>query len=545
MELDKGQLDHLFNPNSLAVIGASQAPFKWGSIILKHILGGGYKGEVYPINPKGGEIRDLRLFSLPLKLKKELQQNQVSEKFMRIFKKRGRVLSEQAKVQPINSREWLIFDGKKEYTVKEDTKRLNVFPKLRVYPNVKELPEEIDLAIIVTPAATVPSIFSDCIENGVKTAVIISAGFGETGEKGKRAEEELSSMAEEGNLPFVGPNSMGIFSSSSNLHALMPVIRPLKGNVSFVSQSGNLGTQMLDRGVYYGVGFDKFVSSGNEACLRCEDYIDYFRKSSSTKVILTYIEGIKNGRKFFEIARKTTGEKPIIALKVGKTKAGEKAASSHTGALAGSGEVYDAVFKQTGIIEADTTEDMLKFALAFDQPLPKNNKVAIMTRGGGWGVVVADACDRHGIELPPPPPNLFEKLNDILPFYWSRGNPIDTVAELDPSIEFKILDAIEEWDVGGVIILGGMGAYARRFIEPNLRQVYENEFLIPYVKRIIELSKRGKTVFGVEFKPLDMSRSIKLLRKNKIPVYFVPEDVVKAYSKLIEYKSVKEMKKKR
>ena len=474
MESDKtSQLDHLFNPKSVAIIGASKSPFKWGSIVLRHMIGGGYKGKIYPVNPKEKEIQGLK-----------------------------------------------------------------------TYPNVKEVPNEIDLAIIVTPAATVHPIFGECIEKGVKIAVIISSGFGETGERGKRAEEELSSLAEEANLPFVGPNSMGIFSSSSNLNAMMSHIRPLGGNVSFISQSGNLGVQMLDRGVYHGVGFDKFVSSGNEVCLRCEDYIDYFRKSPFTKVILAYIEGIKDGRRFFEATKKTTGEKPIIAFKAGKTKAGKSAVLSHTGALTGSREVHDAVFKQAGIIQADTTEEMMRFAVAFNQPPPKDNKIAIMTRGGGWGVVAADACDRYGVELPPPPKDLIEKLNEILPPYWSKGNPIDTVAVMDPSVEFKILDVIEEWDVGGVMILGGIGEYTKRFVGPELRGVYEKSILIPYVKKIIELSKSGKTVFGVAFKPLDNSKSIKLLRKNKIPVYYAPEEAVKAYSKLIEFKRIRERKKK-
>lgn len=535
-------LDYLFNPNSVAVIGVSLSPLKWGPIILKHIIRGGYKGKIYPINPKGGEIQKLRLLSLSIELKEGLQQRRVSKKLMEIFKKSGHTLSDQAQIQPISSKEWKILDGEKEYTVKESNKHLNVYPRLKIYPSLKEVSGEIDLAIIAIPAATVPSVFSECIEKGVKTAVIISSGFGEAGKKGKRAEEELSLMAKEGNLPFVGPNSMGIFSSSSNLNALMPAIRPLKGNVSFVAQSGNLGVQMLDRGVYYGVGFDKFVSSGNEACLRCEDFIDYFRKNPSTKVILAYVEGIKDGRKFLEIAKETTTEKPIIAIKAGKTKAGKTAASSHTGALTGSREVYNAVFKQTGIIEAETTEEMLKFALAFDQPLPKNNKVAIITRGGGWGVIVADACNRYGIEVPSLPTNLLKKLNEILPFYWSRGNPVDMVAERDPSIGFKILDAVEDWDVGGMIILGGVGAFAKRFVGHQLRQVYEDSIQIPYAKKIIGLSKRGKTVFGVAFEPLDRSKPIKLLRKNKIPIYYAPEEAARAYSKLIEYKNIRERK---
>jgi len=459
-------LTYLFDPQSVAVIGASRSPIKWGSIILKHIIEGGFKGKVYPVNPHEENIMGLK-----------------------------------------------------------------------AHPKV---PEETDLALIVTPAKTVPSLLKECAERGVKSAVVISAGFRETGKEGEELERELVKIAEEEGLPFVGPNCMGVFSATSSLCALMASVRPLKGNVSFLSQSGNLGTQLLDRGTYYHIGFDVFVSTGNEAFLRCEDFIEILRERKSTKVILTYIEGVKNGRKFFEVARKTTPLKPIIALKVGKTQAGSRAAKSHTGSLSGSTQVYRGVFKQAGVIEVETTEDLLKVAMALEQPLPKNNQVIILTRGGGWGVAATDSCQEGLVEVPPPPPSILEELNSFMPPYWSKGNPIDTVAELDPSLEFKILKTIEKWDAGGLIVLGGLDAYATRFLDPELRKVYVREVQIPLIKRLIDLNRKGKTVFAVALKPLDKSRSVKLLRKHHIPVYFSPEDAGRAYSKLIEYKRMKE-----
>lgn len=430
-----------------------------------------------------------------------------------------------------------IIDGKFEGEVYPVNPKEKEIMGLKVYPKV---PEETDLAVVATPARTVPAILQECVERGVKAGVIISAGFRETGEEGKRLEDELIKIAEEGRFPFVGPNCMGVFSATSNLLALMASVQPLKGSVSFISQSGNLGTQLLDRGTYYQLGFDVFVSSGNEAFLRCEDFIEFLRRRKSTKTILTYIEGVKDGRKFLREAKETTKEKPIIALKVGKTRAGSVAARSHTGSLAGSIQVYRGAFRQAGIIEAETTEDLLKIAMAFDQPIPKNNKLVILTRGGGWGVAATDACDEGLVDISPPPPRILEELNSFMPPYWSKGNPIDTVAELDPSIEFKILSILEKWDVGGVIILGGLGAYAVRFLDKEMRKYYVDTIQTPLVKKIIEFSKKGKTVFGVALKPLDKSRSIKLLRRNKIPVYFSPEDAGKAYSKLIEYKLLKE-----
>jgi acetyltransferase len=460
------RMRYLLDPRSVAVIGASRSPFKWGSIILKHVVEGGFGGEVYPVNPK------------------------------------------------------------------EET-----LMGLRAYPKV---PEETDLALIVTPAGTVPPLLRECAERGVKAAVIISAGFRETGGRGEELERELVKIAEEEDLPFVGPNCMGVFSSTSSLSSLMASVRPLKGNVSFLSQSGNLGTQLLDRGTYYQVGFDVFVSTGNEAFLRCEDFIDLLKERKSTKVILTYLEGIKNGRKFFEVARETSLQKPIVALKVGKTGAGSRAARSHTGSLSGSIQIYRGVFRQAGVVEVEEAEELLKVAMALEQPLPKNNQVIILTRGGGWGVTATDACREGLVEVAPPPPEILEEMNSFMPPYWSRGNPVDTVAELDPSLEFKILKTLEKWEAGGLIVLGGLDAYATRFLDPELKKVYVREVQMPLIKRLIALNRKGKVVFAVALKPLDKSRPIKLLRKHHIPVYFSPEDAGGAYSKLMEYKGMRE-----
>jgi len=466
------RLEYLFNPSTIAVIGASREPVKWGSIVLSNIIKGGYKGKVYPINPKAEKIQ-----------------------------------------------------GLKSYT------------------DIKKVPLEIDLSIIAIPAIStrIPEVFEDCGEKNVKMAIVLSSGFGETGEEGRRAEEELVSSARKASIRFVGPNSMGIFSASSNLHALMPTIRPQKGSLSFVSQSGNLGVQMLSRGGQLGVGFNMFVSSGNEVDLHCEDYIDYFRRDQNTKVILLYIEGLRDGKRFIEITRKTTKQKPMIALKAGWTRAGAKAALSHTGALTGSSRIYNSVFKQFGVIKAETTEEMLDFALAFNQPLPKGRKVAILTRGGGWGVVTADACNKVGIEVPKPPEEILEELDKLLPSYWSRNNPIDTVAVRDPTVSIDILNIISKWkDIDGLIILGGFGEFYSDFLKRiGFDDVYteiHREILERDVKKLIEIANNlGKPIFAVAFKLLDRSKMIRLLNENNIPVYYSPERAIKAFAKLIEW----------
>jgi len=467
------RLEYLFNPSSIAIIGASREPIKWGSIVLSNIINGGYEGEIYPINPKAEKIQGLKS-----------------------------------------------------------------------YPNIKKVPSELDLSIIAIPAtdARIPEVFEDCGKKNVKVAIVLSSGFGETGEKGRKAEEELVSSARKSSIRFVGPNSMGIFSAQSNLHALMPTLRPQKGSLSFVSQSGNLGVQMLGRGEQLGVGFNMFVSSGNEADLHCEDYMDYFGRDQNTGVILLYIEGLRNGERFIETVKKTTKHKPVIALKAGETRAGAKAALSHTGALSGSGSIYNSVFKQFGVIKAENTEEMLDFALAFNQPLPSGRKVAILTRGGGWGVVTADACNKVGIEVPKPPREILEELDKLLPFYWSRSNPIDTVAVRDPTVSMDILNIISKWkDIDGLIILGGFGEFYSDFLSrigfDDFFVEVHREILERDAKRLVEIANNwGKPVFVVAFKLLDRSKTIRLLNENNIPVYYSPERAVRAFAKLVERK---------
>jgi acetyltransferase len=230
------------------MIGASASPMKWGFIILSNIVGGGYKGKVYPVNPTKEKILGLK-----------------------------------------------------------------------VYPKIEDISDEMDLAVIATPGSTVPGLLEECSNAGVKSCIVISAGFSEVGEKGKKREEEIVKIARIGDIKLVGPNTMGVYSSSVSLVALMPPMRPGPGHVAFISQSGNLGTQMLAWGQSQGVGFSKFVSSGNEADVKCEDYLKYFGDDPETKIILIYMEGLDNGRRFMEVARDVTARKPVIVLKKNKS----------------------------------------------------------------------------------------------------------------------------------------------------------------------------------------------------------------------------------
>lgn len=376
----------LFNPQSIALIGASNNIGKWGAIVFLNIILGGYQGQIYPVNPK----------------------------------------------------EETIFGQK-------------------AYAKVSQIPESVDLAIIAIPAHLAMGAVLDCIQKGVRMAIVITSDFSETGEEGARLEKELTETARSSGMRLVGPNTMGVFSASASLTALMPPVRPRRGNVSLVSQSGNIGTQMLGWGEKFAVGFSKYVSSGNEGDLRSEDYVSFFGKDPATKVVLTYIEGLDDGREFLQIAKEITPCKPIIAFKGGKTLAGARAAKSHSGAMAGVNELYEAAFRQAGIIWASTTEEMLEWAAAFSSlPLPRGNRVGILTRGGGWGVITADACNEIGLEVPPLDETIIQAMDAFLPTYWSRGNPVDMVATIGMEAYIKCLELLISWEkVDAVISLSG------------------------------------------------------------------------------------------
>jgi len=382
----KPDFELLFNPKSIALIGASNNIGKWGAIVFLNIKLGGYAGRLHPVNPK----------------------------------------------------EESIFGHKS-------------------YARITQIPEPIDLAVIAIPASLSMGAIRDCIEKGVRMAIVITSDFSETGEEGARLEKEMVETARAGGLRLVGPNTMGIFSASSSLTALMPPVRPRKGKVSLVSQSGNIGTQMMAWGEKFAVGFDKYVSSGNEGDLRAEDYVAFFGFAPDSKVILAYIEGLDDGREFWETAQKITRQKPIIAFKGGKTGAGARAAKSHSGAMAGSREIYESAFRQAGIIWASTTEEMLEWAAAFSYlPLPRGNRVGILTRGGGWGVITADACNEIGLEVPPLEEKMIRALDPVMPVYWSKGNPVDMAASISMDAYLHSLEALVAWEkVDAVISLSG------------------------------------------------------------------------------------------
>jgi len=379
-------LDKLFNPKNIALIGASATLGKWGSIILFNILNGGFEGTVYPVNPKERSILELDCYSA-----------------------------------------------------------------------VGDIPEPVDLAMITTRAQTVPSLIDECGAKGIPFVIVVTSNFKEAGPKGARLEHEIVEKARGYGMRIVGPNTMGIFSAGPHLHALMPPVIPLHGPVSMFSQSGNLGTQMLAWGESQGVGFEKFVSSGNEGDLTCVDYLRYFAKDETTRVILAYLEGVGDDSELLPVAREISKKKPIIVFKGGRTEAGSHAAASHRGAVAGSIHIYKSVFHQTGMIEVSSSQGLLDCAKAFSSlPIPRGNRVAILTRGGGWGVITADACEENGLVVPQLPDDLIRKMSRILPEYWSHGNPVDMVAVITQQPFLQCLEMLANWKgIDAIITAGG------------------------------------------------------------------------------------------
>jgi acyl-CoA synthetase (NDP forming) len=351
---------------------------------------------------------------------------------------------------------------------------------------------------------------------------------------------------------MVGPNSMGIFSSKTNLHAQMPPLMPLHGNISMFSQSGNLGIQMLGWGAEEGVGFEKFVSSGNEGDLNCVDYLNYFGRDKDTKVVLAYLEGIDPGVKLLPAAREISRRKPIIVFKGGRTDAGGQAAATHTGAMAGQSRIFKSAFRQAGMLEVNTSQALLDSARAFANcPLPKGNRIGIITRGGGWGVITVDACEENGLQIPPLPESIIKKLDKHLPKYWSRANPVDLVATIAYDPYLDCLQILAEWDGIDAAIALGTGRQAPAY--PYSKEVkgppalldailmaskyFEDraekpDWMLEGIGKLIK--QTGKPIIVVSIGPEALHRSN--LYEFQVVSYPTPERAVQVLRQMYDYR---------
>jgi len=299
---------------------------------------------------------------------------------------------------------------------------------LKTFPTILDIPDPVELAIIVVRADIVPGILRQCVEKKVKAAVIISAGFGEVDEAGARLEAELVEIARMGNLYFVGPNCLGHADAHSKLASCGIGSRIGSGSMALLSQSGTLGASIIQNVASRGIGLSKFVGTGNEASIHLEDYLEYLAEDEDTQIITAYIEGLREGRRFFDLAREITRKKPIIVIKTGSTGESARAARSHTSALSGADAIYSAAFKQAGVIRAEDDDELCDVVVALQsQPLPRGNRVGILTMGGGFGVVTSEACEKEGLRIATLEEHTIQKMNAILPPRWSHGNPVDLV----------------------------------------------------------------------------------------------------------------------
>ena len=271
---------------------------------------------------------------------------------------------------------------------------------VKAYPSISALPEVVDLAIIAVAAPMVPGVLSECATTGIKMGLIISSGFAETGEQGQILEDEIRQIAIEGGLHFVGPNSLGHASTRSQISSFGQAVAAIPGSVAVLSQSGSLTLTLVRLGLDVGINYSKYVSTGNETDLHMEDYLEYLAEDEDTKIITAYIEGLREGRRFFEIAKKLTVKKPLVFLKAGGTEEAAIAVRSHTASLAGSDAVYSAAFRQAGVIRVEDEEELTDIAFALlNCPLPRGNRAAIISIGGGLAALTTEACEREGLAL--------------------------------------------------------------------------------------------------------------------------------------------------
>jgi acyl-CoA synthetase (NDP forming) len=482
--IDPLDIRNLFYPRSIAFIGASATLSKWGHMLVVHTINGGYPGEIFLVNSKGGTIA-------------------------------GR----------------------------------------QVYQSIEDVPRSVDLAVVTIPAKHVLELLPRLKAKGIRYVLLITSGFAETGTEGRRLQEELVALARQEGLIILGPNTMGISNPHINLYCMGSPVRPKPGGTAVVAQSGNMGVQMLGFAEEQGIGIRGFCGSGNEAMITVEDFLDGFEIDDVTRIVILYVEGVRDGRRFFESASRLGRKKPIVLLKGGQSEAGTRAAASHTGAMASDVRVFDAVCRQSGIVKVDQSMDLLDLAAAFSSlPLPQGKRISIMTLGGGWGVITADLCARHGLSIAKLTPDLIARFDKILPSYWSRSNPVDIVGEMDNNLMTTIMEELLKWDgCDALINLGVLGrsiffermaaavegadpSYSPDFLEQA--KAYMRTFEEEYLKLVARLMETyHKPVFGVSLLTNEKSQTVYSVEATKYkPVFYQsPERAVKSCALMYEY----------
>lgn len=453
-------LEPLFNPRSVAVVGASSDPTKWGNLIARALIRDGYKGLLYLVNQKGGEVCGIQ-----------------------------------------------------------------------TYRSLRDIPDRVDLGIIGIPAPSVPRVVREGVECGIKVLVIVTAGFGETGEEGKEVERDLVALAKESGTRLVGPNCLGVYNRAVGLNATILPLTP--GSLGLVTQSGNLGLEISYLAARTGSGFSKFVSLGNQIDVEFHEYLDYLGNDGDTKSILLCIEGLKDGRKFLEVARAVTRLKPVVAMKIGRTSTGRRSARSHTGSLAGREELYDAAFRQAGIIKAKHSADLLGMGKALaDLPRLRGNRIAILTEGGGHATLASDVAEESGLEVPVLSARTREKLAQVLLPHSSTQNPVDFAGAADEDLWTFVKCTeilLEDPDVDGLVVVGQFGGYSDLFPGAD---VTEEKVAAAFPGLV---RKYQKPVTFQSMYARENPKCLDILQRQGIPVYESVETAMAATAALFRY----------
>ncbi len=455
-------LDKVFNPRSIAVIGASEVPGKAAERRTRSLIEGGYKGDIYLINPKRSELF-------------------------------GR----------------------------------------KAYPGVTAVEKEVDLVmIVVAPRFLVPSV-ADSIKMGAKGIIIITAGLGESSEEGKKIEAEIMAEANKTGTYVIGPNCSGMFSASAGIN-LLGVPRLNMGWVSVLAQSGNVIDSLTHYAGVRGAGFSKIISLGNAIGVSFPEYIDYLKDDPETKAIMIYLEGIKDGNRLIQVARETAKVKPVIALKVGRSKAGARAAASHTGSLAGDDLIVDTAFRQAGIVRVSNVDELFDTAHAFSTcPLPGGNRVAILSEGGGDNSIAADNAETQGMEVPLLSKATQEKMKPFLLEGMPASNPIDyggTAEENPHMITECVKVCLEDDQVDGAYITGFFGGF-KDIIAPHVAELEEqtSRDLLDLVR------KTQKPVFVHTSFARQPIKSLDILKQGGVPVFESSERTARCLSALMKF----------
>lgn len=399
---------------------------------------------------------------------------------------------------------------------------------IQSYKSVFDVRESIDLAVIVIPYPIVPASLKECGQKGIPAAIIISAGFREAGMDGLERELQLVEIAKEYNIRLIGPNCLGIIDTFTPLNASFAAGMPPSGPMAFMSQSGALGTAVLDIALSGRLGLSKFVSLGNKADINENDLLQAWVSDENTRVILIYSEGMPNGQDFIKIAREVTPKKPIIAIKSGVTQSGSRAVSSHTGSLAGSEQAYQAAFQQAGIIRADSMESLFDMALAIGyQPILKGDNIAIITNAGGPGILATDAMERAGLSIAKLDTLTIHNLEQFLPDAASAANPVDVLGDaLANRYLFALKEVINDPNVDGLLVL--LTPQAMTEIEKTAKEI----------GNIAKL--RQKPILACFMGETKVKPGIEILSSCHVPNYPFPERAACAFRALSDYRKIQQ-----